>query len=169
MIWIGRSIVIMACVILGWNMSYEYEMAIINIRQLMQILEYMMNHIQTEKDTIPDAIKKTSRQIKGEMSNVLEKIAEEILYEHGDSLCAIWKEQMSDTLIKVPKDMMEIFVNVFDHVGYYDSKEQVSRLSQVHMEMEKHLETLEKQKNDKCRLLKSMWMLGGIFVVILLW
>lgn len=166
---IGVFMVLFSGCLLGFSQAFSYEETIENMKKLAQIIDLLTGQIQTEGDTLPEAICKVSFRQDGNIGDVLQNTAKSIERNEGKELFSIWEEEMSKLHLQLPSKIETEWIHIFDQTGFYDQNGQLKQLIKVQKFMEEEIERMETQKRDKCRLYQSMGFFVSLFVIILLW
>lgn len=165
----GGMLFLLGTVGIGFYQSFAYEWGIEALRQALDMMRYLMAQIQTENATLPESICKVSVRMDGPIGEVLQNISRKQGENDGKPLFQIWQEEMADLRECFSPKEGELLVHMFDQTGFYDTQTQLQRLKMNLELFTEEIRKREEQKENRCRLYRSMGLMAGIFVIILLW
>jgi stage III sporulation protein AB len=166
---LGGVIFLIGTVGFGITQAFSYENRTEALRQITDMMQYLIAQIRIENASLPDSICKVSVRMDGTIGEILQNIQKCNLENDGKPLFEIWQKEMMAMEEILDEKELELLVHMFDQTGFYDSKTQLQRL-QMNLEIfTEEIKTREEQRENRCRLYQSMGLLAGIFVIILLW
>ncbi len=126
-----------------------------DIRYLSEPLSYVLNHLKREcqKEYVP----------------FFEGVLQSMAGEDGQSFVNLWNENV-DMYLKttyLKDDDLVIIKDLGQMLGSHDKKLQTQVLNMFEERLKMQIQTLTVQMEGKKRLYTGLWMLGGIFIVVL--
>ncbi len=135
-----------------------------------EMMELLMGEIRYGKTPFWDAFLRIAERMQEPFSSVLREISVEITKNQYESLEHIWVE----TFEKKKKELSfapgewEILKGVGKNLGYLDVQAQIQHLTLYRKQMQKCLEELEKGAKEKKRIYRSVSLMVGAMVVLIL-
>lgn len=168
---IGAICILLACTLFGFVQSRQYSRRPKQIRQLIALLQRMETEISYGFTHLPEALHKMSAQAAHPLNIMLTKMAEQMRPASGKSVHEVWgatiEENWHLTAMKqAEKDMIK---QLGYTLGMSDREDQVKhlRLGIVQLQSEESQARDEEQRYEK--MWKSLGVLAGAFVVILIY
>lgn len=107
------------------------------------------------------------------MGSLFEAAAEGICMQEGESLQEIWRREVmalkSDTgRIPLEQGDLEQLAHLGEHLGYLDVDMQERTLKLYLEQLDLTIDYLRQNQREKCRLYTSLGIMGGMFLVIVM-
>lgn len=166
---IGGVLFLMGSIGMGIYQTIEYENGIEIRRQAVEMLRYLIDQIQVENASLTESICKVSVRLTGVFGEVLQQIQKRNNLNDGYPLSKIWESEMTRVGTCLTKEETNQLSHLLDQTGFYDAQTQLRKLKMALEELTGKIKEMEKQKETKCRLYQSIGVMGGGFVIILLW
>ena len=166
--WIGFLFVLAGAGGVGLSLVGEYVMRIRTLGQIKDMMHYINDLVLYEYMSLPEAFSKTADRMEAPFSDFLKKVAGQMEEFSGEDICFFWKtnaQVLKDVLNK--KDYAE-FSECMQQTGFSDVKGQSQALKAYEQRLELMLHRLTEQKEEKCRLYRTLGIMCGVFVCILL-
>ncbi len=154
---------------MGFYMVTKYEENLSFLKELALLTEYLMEQIERECASLPEAICRVSCRMDGEIGEMLENNAKKLQENDGKALFDIWKQEIGKRPEWEERPGAKELSALFEQTGFYDTKTQKNRFMEQLQFFKTEIEKMEKEKKDKCRLFQSLGVMTGLFIVILLW
>lgn len=166
--WIGFLLVLAGTGGVGLSLAGEYNMRIQTLRRIRDMMHYINDLILYEYASLPEAFAKTSQRMEAPFSDFLAKVAVQLEEFSGEDVSFLWKNnaQMLKDIMK-KKDFAE-FTECMKQTGFSDAKGQSQALKAYEQRLELLLHRLTEEKEEKCRLYRTLGIMSGVFVCILL-
>lgn len=135
-----------------------------------EMLELLMGEIHYGKTPLREAFLQTASRLEGCFGEILNEIAEKIAKNNYRSLELVWKEcfESRQKELGFTKEEMEVVKNIGKNLGYLDIQTQMAHLTMYQKQMEGFLEQEEKTSKEKKKLYRSLSMVAGVMVILLL-
>ena len=167
---IGVFVLLFSCVGAGVWMGKKEQLRMQQLRELIRSMEFLKGEISFARTTLPDAMEQLSNHVKPPFQTLFSKLAvemkmhpgtgfEEILYGMLESDKEKWDLRSED---------VEHFYQACSNLGYLDKEMQIHILERYIKEQEKIVEQLSGEIPQKIKLYRSLGVLGGVFLVIVL-
>ncbi len=166
--WIGFLLVLAGAGGIGFSLVGEYVLRIRTLGQIRDMMHYINDLVLYEYASLPEAFAKAADRMEAPFADFLKKVAGQLEEFSGEDICFLWKsnaQMLKDTLNK--KDYEE-FSDCMQQTGFSDAKGQSQALKAYEQRLELTLHRLSEQKEEKCRLYRTLGIMSGVFVCILL-
>lgn len=154
---------------LGMAFAEDYKERIFVLEQIGKMLTFISDRILTEKDTLPEAFFHTGGRFEGKWKQFLRDMYEETEKQTGAALEEIWREKSI-----ILQDVMEerdflCFQDAMKQTGFGTAEGQFRALKDYQIKVEETLKELTKQKKEKCKLYRTLGVMCGILIIVILW
>lgn len=155
---------------MGFWKSRQCAGRIHQLRELMRIVVFLKGEIAFARTTLPEALERISEKTELPFSACLKMIAERMKKCSGEEFSHILERTFRETLENtyLEREDKEEFYQAARNLGYLDKEMQIHLLESYLREQEEKVEMLTEELPGKRKLCRSMGILGGAFLVILL-
>ncbi len=167
---IGSLLVIISSSLIGYLYGIKYSKRLSNLIYLQQCIKLLETEVLYGATPLPDALKNVYKKGNGKTSFIFEEIRQNLLNHKDKSLYECFTET-TDILkekLHFKKEDIEVFMTLGQTLGTSDRKDHEKNFRMVITQL-KALENearIEKEKNEK--MYKSLGVLTGIAIVIIL-
>ena len=166
-IW-GMVLIILSSGMFGWSYSRDYELRIIQLREFQKILMLLKGEINYHNAGIREAILIVSKQnetIMGEfLREILKNFAKEVPLKEA------WYTA-SDSFLrnhtKLKKQEISIVKELGTNLGITDRNTQIHNIMGYMEVLELSIRELEHDRIGKCKMYKTLGVMGGAFVAVI--
>jgi len=166
----GSVIVILSCTFLGFVLSNDCKRRPQQLRELQSLLQMFENQITYLSDVISEAFERISRVGCSETCIFFSKTVEILKKERAISASEAWELAVRQNIKKTSLNMEdeEIIAAFGKMLGSSDLEGQVKniRLTLEHLKLQEEKAEESRRSNEK--MYRSLGILGGIAVVIVL-
>ena len=161
---IGSIMVIAACTAFGFEKSRELQLHLRELENLRDIFVLLKKELQYTKAPFFELFMKIGRKMCGRYQEWLMELANELEGCHGGTFLALWKKQVEKYFSRgnLSKLELEELCRVGNSLGYPETIELY--LEQLELSIQSTREELKTKK----KLYRSMGIMCGIFLVIVL-
>ncbi len=165
----GAFLVVFACTAWGYMHNFKERNSICAVRELSKLFSEIARGISFRLEPLPQVIGRLSNEDKPPAALFLHRLNEALAV--GDMpFETLWQEVAShfakETLL--PARATEIMQSVGVHLGKMDYEVEVARLSEGTKELKALEEELEKNNAKTEKTVRSLGVLLGLFIVIIL-
>lgn len=166
----GAVLLFCSCSGLGFLKSRQYQGRIVQLAELIHIMGFIKGEISFAASTLPEAMERISGKTAEPFSGFLYALSQRMRQYSGEDfshiLGELMKEMLGDTYLE--KQDLEEFYRTACNLGYLDKEMQIHMLEQYLGEQEEKVRTLRAQLPEKMKLFRSLGILMGAFLIILL-
>lgn len=171
--WMGAALVLTASPGLGLWMAGRWQERLKQMEQLRQMIYFLRGEIVYSHAPLAEALERVGRRGGGPLGGFFEGVSRRILEQKGESLSEIWDselkkmEEENRNLAFRQEDLAQL-QSLGKHLGYLDVDMQERMLLLSLEQTDLTISYLREHKREKCRLYASMGVMGGIFLVIIM-
>lgn len=156
---------------LGFCKSREYTRRQKNLREFIQAAIYLKGEIRCGNTALPDAFEEVSRKLTGIQKDLFREASQELRGTDSRMLGEIFRSCAEKKLreAELVESEKNLIISLGERLGYLDKEMQLRQLEIFEEELLRMTELLERELPEKKKLCRSLGILGGIFLGILLW
>lgn len=166
---IGGVCVIIASMGLGFTFCEDLgqrRKVLSNIRQMMQ---YLAKRIEVECDTLAEAFLHTSKRVEDPFGEFLMQVYHRMMKQEGISIKEIWEEEATELAkIVTPNDLKNLQA-CMGQTGFSQKEQQIRVMAEYISHLEEEIKELDQTRNEKCKVYKTLGIMTGILLVVILW
>ena len=151
---IGACLVMTGCMGLAQCRIRRDKKRKLLLNNLQKLFVMLHSEIQFRNLTITEAFFQISRRIDSQLAAFLIEIGEE------------WKQKRGESVLK--KEDLAWLKEIGEGLGSFDRMEQVRHIELLLKYLEDELKVCEETVRESEKLYKTMGLLGGIFIIVLL-
>ncbi|HIS27485.1 MAG TPA: stage III sporulation protein AB [Candidatus Pullilachnospira intestinigallinarum] len=167
---LGAVLLAASCAGLGILESLRLKKRIEQLRVMIRIAAFLEGEISFARTTLPEALRSVGGRLAPPFSEFLQDLAAQLERCPGKSFGELLRQSARGRLkgTELREEDLEAFFGVASDLGYLDGKMQVHILQTYQKEQEEKVGQLAAELPAKQKLFRSLGILGGIFLVILL-
>lgn len=166
----GVAFLVVACGITGITMSNEYIKRLRELKVINKMLLLLKGEIKYNNSGINEALKKVANMSEKISQNFLNNVCE--LFDNGKiPLRESWNGAIDNYLLKKSSLKKEDYLIIRDigiNLGITDRETQLNNLDSNMLVIEQLINGLEAQREQKCKLYRTMGFMAGAFVAIII-
>ncbi|MDD5937021.1 MAG: stage III sporulation protein AB [Clostridiales bacterium] len=155
---------------MGFLLANDIRKRLEDLRSAKTIALLLRGDIRYAHTALPEALENVARRHDGRMSPFLKRVARELHKYNGLSFTEIWKQAMEEELKNTSlskKDKVSL-LQFGEQLGYLDKDMQINHIDWYIAQLDDDMKEITSEAKDKMRLYKSLGVLFGILVTILL-
>ncbi len=139
------------------------------LKQMRGIFETMKYYITYQKAAIPEALWKLSDKSDDLISRAFREIYNRV-YEKGESLPIVWRQQMGAALMESPlsKEEKKLILDFPACLGFMEENAQAGAVDELLREIDLHIKELTEEQKNKNKMIMSLGTAVGVLLSILL-
>ncbi len=167
---IGGILVVGSSGLYGLYLSGKEDYKISDLNQMKKALLILKSEISYAHSTLPEAFLNIAERISPPVSEFFFLIAQELFKKQEKKASQLWEEIFTEGLSKTyfDKEDLEAFNGFGKTVGFLDREMQINSIDSTLGYIEQKIALLYEQKQKNSRLYRSLGILGGILVVVVL-
>lgn len=167
--YLGLIIIFISTTALGFKITDNMNVRIISLREIRKMLILLRGEIMYNMSSIDEAFLNTAAKTAEPFSMFMKEVAKEIQKKDGTMFSKIWDEKLrllaktclTRKDVKALKDFSEGF-------GCQYKENQVSSFNMYIEELEREIREADKKKDENSRLYRTLGIMSGLFIVIIL-
>ncbi len=167
---IGAILVISACTALGIKHVLKKRESLSALIQLRNLITEIARAIGFQPEPLPDILRKIKKQVQQEESTFLNDLIQNIDTDPSGRMSILWQNALDSFAQEkdLPPEAKKIVAMLGDALGKSDLSTELHRLSQTSDSLTSLYEELEENRDKTEKMVKSLGILLGICIVILL-
>ncbi len=166
----GCVLVITSCTGMGWLFGTEIKKRLEDLKSAKTVALLLRGDIRYAHTALPEALENVSRRHEGRLGPFLKKVAKDLREYTGKSFQEIWKSTMNSelkntSLTKKDKMCLQQFG---EQLGYLDKDMQINHIDWYIAQVEEDMKEISMDAKDKIRLYRSLGVLFGVLITILI-
>lgn len=167
---IGCVLVITSSAGMGLYFSAVLKSRIDELKELKKIVLLLRGNIRYTNTPLPEAMESISKRYEGSFNTFLHIVIEQLQNLSGATLSDIWRNAVEKGLkgFSLTKLDKESLLNFGSNLGYLDKDMQLGTIDLYIAQLEAEIEEATRTAKEKSYLYKSLGILGGIFISIIM-
>lgn len=130
----------------------------------------LRGEIKYSTTPLPEAFSTIAKRTKAPFSDMLMSVSERLSSKDSQTIKDIWYEESEKWLLETKLDGTEKdrFMSLGDNLGYLDKEMQLSNIDLYLEQLEEDINVLQKAVSSKCKLYRSLGVMAGIFITIII-
>lgn len=165
--WFGAAMVISGCGGFGFLMAARYRREIKTMRNLQQIVEYMICELQYSLTGLPDMFHQIAQRYSGVLTRLFRDLRREMEWQQYPDIC----DCMYAAIRKnpdLPPSACRVLRQMGRSLGQYDLPGQVRELEALLETCKREAGILESRDSQQLRTYQTLSLCAGVALAILL-
>ena len=167
----GIFLIMLSTMGIGLCKSLELTEKMKILENLIRILSLLKGEIRCTGASLEDAFGAVADKMFGEYRAFFEQLVQSMKEKRGRSFAELFQEcaMRELPLDRLGEEERNCFLSLGGCLGYLDKKMQLGQLTLLEEEMTEKLVLLRKKAPEKKKVYRSLGILGGIFLAVLMW
>lgn len=167
----GLVLILTAAVGTGYSISRELSLREKNLRQYLMLIISLKGEIRYGNSSLAEAFQRTVPRLQGPFRELAEKLAKELDSVEGITLeqllCGKHSAEIKN--MHVTAEEQKFICSLGNRMGYLDRETEVRQLELYEEELKRHIEEIHTTIPSKKKIYRTLGIMGGFLMVILLW
>lgn len=167
---IGVCLILCSSTAIGFELSRQLKERVEELESIRKLLLMLRGEIKYSHSTLAEAFQAIGRRLKSSYGAFLLKAADEMDSMEGQTLAQIWErcvnEELKESALK--KEDREKLVHLGSQLGYLDTEMQISTIELYLEQVQEEIKNAAESCKRNGRLYRTMGVIAGIFLVILM-
>ena len=162
---IACILIILICSYLGFEKSKNYGKRVEELQKIKNGLNFFKSKIEFTYEPVKDILEGISKSVYQDEENIFNRARQ---YMKEKNVNVAWNDAVDEEskIVKEDKDVLKMFGKL---LGKTDKKGQISEIDLSLNFIEKQIQRAEIEKNKNAKLYKSLGILIGCGITIILW
>lgn len=167
---IGAIFVIGSCSVSGYYFSMADKFRIEELRDMKRAMTILKGEIDFSSSPLSEAFREAGQRVGGTTSELMEEFSECLAKRKGESASQMWSETLEKKRKNsyFGKEDIDAFLSFGRALGYLDREQQCSQIDLVVSYLNQTEETLLEKSAKTAKLYRSMGVLIGTLVTLVL-
>ncbi|HHX62070.1 MAG TPA: hypothetical protein GX707_15380 [Epulopiscium sp.] len=167
---IGMGCILISATILGWYVDRLKILRIEDLEGLRKILHMLHSEVSYSVTPLPMALKEIIEKNNTRINAIFKELLALIETKTGESISILWEKAIKSqrAFVYLEEDDVKNLLSFGQTLGYLDKEMQKKNIEITLRYIESQIKRLDKQQDKNGRLYRSLGMLGGCLLCILL-
>lgn len=166
----GVIMILLSGCLIGINLSKEYELRMVHLKQFKKMLMLLKGEIKYNNSGIYESVTTVADRTENIVGIFLEKVMENF-NENSMTLKSAWDygvESVLKTQTKLKEKELIYIKDLGTNLGITDKETQINNILSCIEAINLSLDELNENKEEKCKLYKTLGVMAGAFLTIVL-
>ena len=164
--WIGATLIICGCGLVGFSMSAAYRREERELRQFLGALDYMACELQYRLTPLPELCRQAGRERSGITGKLLTHIAQELELQIAPDVQSCIRAA-SEATGQLPQRIDQALILMGTSLGRFDLDGQLQGLESVRVYCRSELESMAQGQQTRLRSYQTLGLCAGAAIAIL--
>lgn len=166
----GIMLLMTGCIGLGINKVLEEKKRIWALREIKKMILRIQSEMIYGKRTLPEICLLFSQCMEEPYRSAFDKIFRKMEENDGSILEIIWKEKLEECMESIPlkEDERAVLTSLPKHLGILDETTQAHSIGESLDIIAERINRTESEYESKSRVVMSISVMAGLFLIILL-
>lgn len=167
---IGIIILIVSCSLLGIYKSLQFSERLEHLIHLKWSLLMIQGDIRYQASPLPETLERLARKMEKTYEKIFLNIAERMQQKKGERFQDIWKEIWKEEgkTLSFQREDVDLLISFGENFSYLDKKMQMDAFEYVLQQLEEQIQDAKQKKQEGQKLYRTLGVMGGFFLAILL-
>ena len=167
---VGAVLLMAGCIGSGWSVKEGLKKNLDDLYRIRQIFQMFQSEIAYSRAPLPEACLRIGNRSEEPYRSALLSVREEMLADHGRPFLDIWDRQIGICIrnLSVAETDKRLFLDFGSCIGYMDGKMQTQAVEQYIHKLDLSIGKMEKDMADKCKVIMSLSIMGGLLLAVIL-
>ena len=167
---VGCILIILSSSLMGIYYGNELKNRVNDLKELKKLIILLRGDIRFSNTPLPEAISGIARRHDGSFKGFFTGVSEKLSEYSGNTFSQVWKEAVENQLhsTSLNKKDKSSLIQFGENLGYLDKEMQMNTIELFINQMEDELQDLSETTKEKVYLYKSLGIMGGIFISIIM-
>ena len=166
----GLVLILTAAVGTGYSISRELSLREKNLRQYLMLIISLKGEIRYGNSSLAEAFQRAVPRLQGPFRELAEKLAKATANSAPiieQLLCGKHSAEIKN--MHVTAEEQKFICSLGNRMGYLDRETEVRQLELYEEELKRHIEEIHTTIPSKKKIYRTLGIMGGFLMVILLW
>lgn len=160
--------IILAGFMFGVNMSEHQKIRMNELNSIKKALLLLKSQINYSLESLPTALINISKKSEKPIKNTFEMISKRLIQKDKNGIAKIWAEEFKNINTDLSKEDIETIADFGKALSSLDRKLQIDNIDIVINYIDKTVEFIASKNEQESKMYKSLGVLAGILLVVLM-
>lgn len=162
--YLDLGLIVAICTYIGFYKSKKFSNRVKNLKDFKSALSIFRSKIEFTYEPIKDIFEEISKVIYQDNENIFKFFCESKIQD----VTIAWNEAVQNTKLEFTNDDKEILIVLGKMLGKTDKTGQISQIDLVDNFLDKQILDSEEEKRKNEKLYKTLGIIGGLIIAIIL-
>lgn len=166
----GMILVVFSCAALGWNQSMAIENRLRQLREIEKLVHLMLGEMTYRKEALPEVLLNISKKAAPPFDEFFREAAQQAGLYQGERFSDIFRKQAEKSLKKsnLTAKELEEFIQLGEYLGWLDMDMQRNTMTLYLEQLKGDILALSGEIPVRQKLCRSIGVMAGVFLAIIL-
>lgn len=166
----GAVLLMLGAAGFAFSICREWKRRLLLLKSMKEMYRLLQNEICYTALPLPEIFRIVGERIDEPFGEALFSVSNRMTLKRGEDLKKVWESEMGNCLDKIPlKDQeKELLLKFPECVGMNESKGQANALNRYIEEIDRLILQMEEEEKSKNKVIMSLGIAAGLFMVIIL-
>lgn len=168
---VGLGIILISCAGAGFAFARELTQRLCDLEMMLQVSLLLKGEIQYGNASLYDAFTAVAGKMKGKYREFLLSVSEEMKVQKGEPFSVLF-QRCARTYFEqscLCAQEKEKLYSLGERLGYLGVDMQMKQLTLFEKELEFSIENLQKELPARMKIYRSLGILSGVLLMVVLW
>jgi len=167
----GAVALIASCAALGFYMAAQEGFRVHDLQEFKKALMILSSEIEHLRAPLPIACANIAKRTKEPVSNLFSHFSQLLTENEGETAYQLWVQALEKQKNRthLAEEDWEIIEGFGKTLGYLDKQMQQSAITYAVEYIDEKTNSLQVQSDKNKRMYRSLGIIGGLFLAVLLW
>ena len=161
----------MSCTALGFYFAAQEKLRVQDLQEFKKALMILSSEIEHMRTPLPLACANISKRTAGTVSILFEQFSDLLSHEAGETAYQLWLQALESQKKRsyLATEDWDAIENFGKTLGYLDKQMQQSAITCTVEYIDEKTTSLQTQSDKNSRMYRSLGIIGGLLLVVVLW
>lgn len=166
----GTAFLLLGAAGFAWSICREQKRKLLFLKDMCEMYRLLQSEIGYTALPLPEIFRIVGDKMRAPFGEKLLSVSSRMTFESGEDFCDIWNNEMSECIREIPltNPQKELLLKFPQWTGMNEKLGQANALERHIEELESLISQMEKEERNKNKVIMSLGIAAGFFMVIIL-
>lgn len=166
----GAVLLLLGTAGFSWSLCRERKKRLIFLKNMREMYLLLQSEICYTALPLPEIFKIVGEKMPPPFGSALFSVSRRMAFERGEEFKGVWESEIESCLDGIPltKQQKELLLKFPECLGVNESKGQANALEKYKTELDRLILQMEEEEKSKNKVIMSLGIAAGLFMVIIL-
>lgn len=167
---LGATLILLSSSLMGFYYSKSYTRRTNDLCTFKKALILLKGEINYSLSPLPEALEDVGSRFNNEIGEFYKSVSDELKLNSGETLTQVWKKKAEEILKKTYLNSVDIknIIIFSENIGYLDKETQNNHINLLIEQINEEIKTSTQNDHKYNKLYRSLGVLAGIFIIVIL-